>query len=677
MLFPLMIIGPLLLGWGLYELFNDDDDNSNNGSDDQNQNNTPSDGPNLLIGNDEGNLISGQGGNDTIEGRGGNDTLHGDSGFDQIDGQAGDDRLFGGEGKDTVNGGAGNDIVFGGVWNDVLSGGVDDDILSGDKGNDQVSGDAGNDTLFGGIGSDTLSGGAGNDYLMGGAGADTIDGGEGNDTIVGINLTDTNKALDGVAGKLDSYADFDAAKAALAKALEGTNSELATIVDRDSGDLLQGGDGNDSIIAGANDTLTGGAGSDVFNIVSALETPNGSTGPVTITDFNSSEDSLVLTIQTDRFDTGGASDDAFFKVTTQATADGTGTAVYLNGKLYATLEGVKDFAAENITRVYLDGNTPTDTNSATQGPDRLVGDDEANNISGLGGSDTILGRGGDDTLSGNEGSDIVDGQSGNDTLRGDAGKDTLLGGAGDDFILGGGWHDTLSGGVGGDVLLGNAGNDKLSGNAGDDALYGGEGADVLKGGADSDNLYGGFGADTLDGGKGDDIIIGLHAPQFESNIDTLSESVASSAITPEAVATLQTFESDIQAKLATLKDTDNGDVILAGDGDDTIIAGRDDTITAGAGSDTVTILTAIERDNGVTGPVTITDFNTAEDRLVISIQTQRFDTGGASNDDFFKVTTKATGDGSGSEVYLNGKLYATLNGVQNLNAADVNRVYLA
>ena len=40
------------------------------------------------------------------------------------------------------------------------------------------------------------------------------------------------------------------------------------------------------------------------------------------------------------------------------------------------------------------------------------------------------------------------------------------------------------------------------------------------------------------------------------------------------------------------------------------------------------ILTAIENGDGDAGPVTITDFDPAEDTLAITIQTARFDTGG-------------------------------------------------
>ncbi|OYD95338.1 hypothetical protein CDG76_10190 [Nostoc sp. 'Peltigera membranacea cyanobiont' 210A] len=122
-----------------------------------------------------------------------------------------------------------------------------DDVINGQGGNDRIDGLSGNDLLRGGAGydQDTLIGGAGNDILVGGAGQNTLIGGAGDDTLIGS----------------------------------------------DSEDSLIGGAGNDILFVGGNyyqDTLTGGSGNDRF----VCQASNSFS---TITDFNQSEDKLVLT----------------------------------------------------------------------------------------------------------------------------------------------------------------------------------------------------------------------------------------------------------------------------------------------------------------------------------------------------------------------------------------------
>ncbi|MHC5824438.1 MAG: calcium-binding protein, partial [Nostoc sp.] len=104
--------------------------------------------------------------------------------------------------------------------------------------------DNSDDVINGQGGNDRIDGKSGNDLLRGGAGYDTLLGGTGNDTLLG-----------------------------------GTDV-----------DSLIGGAGNDILVGGTGyDTLTGGSGRDQF-IYQTL-----SDGNDTITDFNQSEDKLVLT----------------------------------------------------------------------------------------------------------------------------------------------------------------------------------------------------------------------------------------------------------------------------------------------------------------------------------------------------------------------------------------------
>ncbi len=62
---------------------------------------------------DAPDVLNGSAAADWLQGAGGNDGLAGNAGDDLIEGGAGDDLLLGGWGADTINGGAGNDFIFG------------------------------------------------------------------------------------------------------------------------------------------------------------------------------------------------------------------------------------------------------------------------------------------------------------------------------------------------------------------------------------------------------------------------------------------------------------------------------------------------------------------------------------------------------------------------------------
>lgn len=163
--------------------------------------------------------------------------------------------------------------------------------------NNNVNGfDNSADVINGQGGDDRIDGKGGNDLLRGGAGKDTLLGGDGNDTLLGG---------------------------------DGNNS-------------LIGGAGNDILIGGDfSDTLTGGSGNDQF-IYQTLS--NGDT----ITDFNKSEDKLILTdlFKSQGYSSSNPISDGYLRF----VQSGTSTQVqfaYLSDNFY-TFATLNNFTATNL-----------------------------------------------------------------------------------------------------------------------------------------------------------------------------------------------------------------------------------------------------------------------------------------------------------------------------------------
>ncbi|SLN34977.1 Bifunctional hemolysin/adenylate cyclase precursor [Roseovarius gaetbuli] len=189
-------------------------------------------------------------------------------------------------------------------------------------------------------------------------------------------------------------------------------------------DLLDGGEGADTIFGEAgDDTILGGGGNDLLS---------GGIG----------NNSLA----------GGAGDDTF------VAGDGADT---FSGD---TGLDIIDYSASS-SGVSVDLTTST-----------LSGGDAGNDVI-AGGIDGIIGTDFNDTLTGFDGSgadytNVLDGGAGDDLIDGRDGGDSLFGGTGDDTILGGGGDDTI---------LGQSGDDKiiLSDGFGNDVITGGETGETL------------------------------------------------------------------------------------------------------------------------------------------------------------------------------------------------------
>ena len=131
---------------------------------------------------------------------------------------------------------------------------------------------------------------------------------------------------------------------------------------------------------------------------------------------------------------------------------------------------------------------------------RLVGNAGANRVVGSFWNDVLEGGGGDDVI---EDQQVALYPRGADFMFD---SDTLTGGEGDDRLIS--WYggDLLDGGNGNDVLIAKSAGYTLQGGDGADTLFGGSGG-ILRGGAGDDALFGGsYGVDTFDGGTGNDTL---------------------------------------------------------------------------------------------------------------------------------------------------------------------------
>jgi Ca2+-binding RTX toxin-like protein len=118
----------------------------------------------------------------------GPDTLRGTNGADNLLGNGANDVLFALGGKDNLVGAEGKDWVLGGDERRPFGG---DKTLIGGPGNDGVNGGVGSDIVLGGAGNDYLIGDNGSDRLvMGGEGKDIVSGSLGSDNVVGGSGTD-------------------------------------------------------------------------------------------------------------------------------------------------------------------------------------------------------------------------------------------------------------------------------------------------------------------------------------------------------------------------------------------------------------------------------------------------------------------------------------------------------
>ncbi|HEX8444080.1 MAG TPA: M10 family metallopeptidase C-terminal domain-containing protein [Allosphingosinicella sp.] len=334
--------------------------------------------------------------------------------------------------------------------------------------------------------------------------------------------------------------------------------------------IADGGEGND-LLQGtlANDTLTGGIGSDTASFVNAFS--GGSTTGVTV-DLN-----------------------------TQGMAQNTVAA----GS--DTLTGIENLIGSALNDT-LTGNAGDNVIEGGLGDDALIGG-AGNDTASYAGSKTgvtaslaLQGaaqntvNAGIDTLNGFEN---LLGSSFNDSLTGDAAANTLSGGVGDDTLNPGanaaGAVDLLDGGTGSDTasFAGPTGvTATLNGATDGTVSIGGAAVATLRnienllGGANADTLTGDTNANVIDGGLGNDVLDG------GAGVDTVSFASRGTAGITVNLATLTAQDTLAGSKtimgFENVRGTAGGDNIT-GDGGDNVFfeGGGSDLYNGAAGSDTV------------------------------------------------------------------------------------------
>ncbi len=489
------------------------------------------------------------------------------SGITTIYGGAGDDTLIGGSGPNTLYGGLGNDILVGGTGNNLVFGGAGNNtfqatsnayqfILTNSGLVTDLTSAPGDEfySVLSNIQAVQLTGGASpNIFDVSGwtLGAASVNGMGGNDRVVVetaspglVTLTNTSVTFPGGAGTI-TLASIEFAT------VTGTSGDDTIDATGFTGTaVLNGGDGNDVLIAGPGlELLDGGKGDDrfVFRQFGAVHTVlvYGRDGEDTL-DFSAFTLPATVNLSTVgslQTVAPGELQIALMATDVEDVIGSQGGGVYTGNSLDNT------FTITGGANT-IDGSTGTNTVVASANVNMAL----SNTLLNIGGTLNSLaniqvakltGGAGNNIIDASAftGSTVLDGGAGNDTLIGGSGNDVLIGGAGDDLLRGNGGSDTYHfnvdvaqgqdiideiGAAGTDtldfsqahttgvivdlsitavqtvapnlklsftsttgieVIIGTDKADKLTGNALDNIFIGGKGDDIIEGGAGTNTIY--------------------------------------------------------------------------------------------------------------------------------------------------------------------------------------------
>ena len=512
-------------------------------------------------------------------------------------------------------------------------------IVSGTYQNETLYGLSSNDSLDGGAGADTLFGLAGNDYLFGGSNQTAqvqilVEDGyweEGPEVEKQVWVEDWveeeiyNDQGDVIGTELVDYGYWDVVYEPGEDVWVPPQYDYEDEWVFDSSDSLLGGAGNDTLKgspggffvpidtgerrAEAPDTLTGGAGDDLY---------------------------LVYSVDKYDDEAGSWPGDTII----EKAGEGTDTI-----RLYANPTILNEDSYDTENGIYI---LPNNIENIELYDDALhvIGSSLANRITGNAKSNYLDGGKGNDTLTGGAGNDYYEVDSIGDLVIESANGGTddrifsqvsyTLPAQVENLVLEeapvalNGTGNNLS-----NEIYGNALNNVLTGNAGNDSLFGAEGADVFQGGAGNDILWadmeGSEESDYEDSGDYEDPIDGGSPEDDYSAFDPLERAVFSGRFEDYAIET-------IDASSLLVRDLRSG----SPDGTDTLIGIG--TLSFSNGERTVSDI--------LSGPATLTG-GTGHDNLVANRDGQYLDAL-AGNDTLGAGTFSGVtlSGGAGNDTYL-------------------------
>ena len=178
-------------------------------------------------------------------------------------------------------GGAGNDILFENGPTNLLQGNAGNDLLTALGSDSNGASVNSNSTIYGGQGDDSIVFAVGHDFGQGNKGNDTLTAFGNTDTLLGGQGNDSiSDPGDGPGNILDGNLGDDVIHGLGQLLGEGGNDTLSsTTTTTSAGATLNGGDGNDSIVAGhGHDSITGDAGNDTISVTGGGHTIAGGAG---------------------------------------------------------------------------------------------------------------------------------------------------------------------------------------------------------------------------------------------------------------------------------------------------------------------------------------------------------------------------------------------------------------
>ncbi|MFD0915538.1 hypothetical protein ACFQ14_03860 [Pseudahrensia aquimaris] len=494
-----------------------------------------------------------------------------------VSGSEGDDEFYASANQEALIGGGGDDTFIGVEANSrapwASNPYQNQDIYQGDKGNDTFNPAKGSTIVFAGEDDDTLIiDNTGYILASGGDGVDTIDfsasvsewivdatGTFFGDELAGLGsaegyesgsrprltlenfgkyvglqrrLTTLQDYIDLILAPENPYIEFGTFENFIGSRFDDfiAGNDTANVIKGGAGrdtligfrnsdasdiDVLEGGDGNDVLLAGnAGDRLIGGMGDDVLygggeNTGELVGFMNGGNG----------DDVLLPTAGTHQLFGGHGSNLVDF--TYYYNAGGFFPRLGITADLEVTeISDTSDFSFSKIQS--LRGSSFNDTLSGTAAGNRIIGMQGDDEINGRAGNDVLYGHDGDDTIDGGSGDDLIFAGRGYNAIEGGTGNDTLsfvpeqFGEnpiTQPDFDYG-----ELNGTVVADLQAGFAvfeeealSRPELSSISGIENLVGASGGSKLRGDGGSNNLTGGdslLANDFLEGRGGDDYLTG-------------------------------------------------------------------------------------------------------------------------------------------------------------------------